>query len=295
MTTIRKFAIAFTLIAVLAAAVPAFAQDNARTITFTEAEVNSTNFIDSTRRTNVEEVYIDFQPGQVVLTATITFRGNEPIQTSSTFAPYIENARLYWDAIAVDVTGVENYNEFIVERINEVIANSWQRYLRAELGMGNVTGVLITDNELTIAYEGFDLGEGVIVYDPAGASETTLTLNEATINETFRAIATPYRSVNDVYVDLQPGQVVVTAVITLNDGEPLITMTTLTPALEDGHLTWSVESVLVEGQTLSQDILDQVNAAISNAWRNYITRQAGRGTITAFELAEDLLTVTLDY
>ena len=67
----------------------------------------------------------------------------------------------------------------------------------------------------------------------------------------------------------------------------------LVPNVENGRLFWTVVSATRDGEPVSDELLAQINNSISSAWRNFIRRQAPRGVITAIDITDDSLTVTL--
>ena len=128
---------------------------------------------------------------------------------------------------------------------------------------------------------------------PALAQTThTKTVTEDDINDSFR-VNNPVRiRVSDLSVDLQAGQVVVTATINRRNADPNIVVTTYVPSLTNGRIYWSVAAKLVNGEPVSQELLDQINASISSSWRNYIKRNLPTGRVTAFEITEDAVTIS---
>jgi hypothetical protein len=129
---------------------------------------------------------------------------------------------------------------------------------------------------------------------PTFAQSNTLsvTLTEDDINQSYRVTNPVRRSVGDVSVDLQPGQVVVNATVTLRGKSPVETVTTLTPSISNRRIFWTVEAVTKDGKTVSQDVLRQINASITSSWRNYIKENGRTGHVVALEITEDDLTIT---
>jgi hypothetical protein len=120
----------------------------------------------------------------------------------------------------------------------------------------------------------------------------TKTVTETEINDSFR-VNNPIRiRVSDLSVDLQPGQVVVTATVNRRNADPNVVVTTYVPNISNGRIYWSVTAKLVNGEPVSQELLDQINASMSSSWRNYIKRNLPAGRVTAFEITEDAVTVT---
>jgi hypothetical protein len=130
---------------------------------------------------------------------------------------------------------------------------------------------------------------------PAFAQEATRTITrtEAQINSSYRVTNPRLRSVSNVSVDLQPGQAVISATLTFRRGEPLEVIATLVPTLTNGRIYWTVTSATVNGQPASAELLAQINASITSSWRNYIRQQAPTGRVTAIEITDNAITVTL--
>lgn len=114
---------------------------------------------------------------------------------------------------------------------------------------------------------------------PAFAQETDApdyakTYTEQQINDSFR-VNNPHRArVTDMSVDLQPGQAVITATYAFRNGETVTASSTYVPSISNGRVFWDVTSVVVEsGETISDDLLNQINARVDTAWRNYFKGQ----------------------
>jgi hypothetical protein len=120
----------------------------------------------------------------------------------------------------------------------------------------------------------------------------TLTITEEQISNSFRVTNPPRRSVSDVYLDLQPGQVVVSAKLRIRGRDALSVEATYVPRIENGRVYWSVASASVNGHLASQELLNQINASISSSWRVYFRKQLPAGRITGIEITEDDLTIT---
>ena len=135
----------------------------------------------------------------------------------------------------------------------------------------------------------------VMLAVPVLAQENTRTVTrtEAQVNSSYRVTNPARRSISNVYVDLQPEQVVVSATITFRRGQPAQTETTLVPTITNGRIYWTVTSAIVNGQPASAELLAQINASITSSWRNYIRHQAPTGRVSAIEITDDAITVTL--
>jgi hypothetical protein len=67
----------------------------------------------------------------------------------------------------------------------------------------------------------------------------------------------------------------------------------LTPSISNGRVYWTVTAVTANGDPVSSDLLAQINASIGASWRNYIRRQMGTGRITAFDVGDTAIVVTV--
>lgn len=146
----RKLFFIVVLVVMLAAlAVPTFAQENTRTVTRTEAQVNSSYRVTNPARRSITNVYVDLQPEQVVISATVTFRRGEPTQTETTLVPTITNGRVYWTVISATVNG-QPASADLLAQINASITSSWRNYVRQQAPTGHVSAIEITDDAVTV-------------------------------------------------------------------------------------------------------------------------------------------------
>ncbi|WP_119071676.1 hypothetical protein [Aggregatilinea lenta] len=117
-------------------------------------------------------------------------------------------------------------------------------------------------------------------------------ITEDAINDSYR-VSNPWRrSVDDLSVDLQPDQVVISATMTFRNGATHVTETTLIPAVTNGRVTWTVDEALIDGDPASDDLLAQINASITSSWANYVKTHGPTGRITAVDVTDDALTIT---
>lgn len=139
------------------------------------------------------------------------------------------------------------------------------------------------------------LGVLAVMALPAFAQSGTRskTVTEDTINSSYR-VSNPYRSrVSNISVDLQAGQVVISSTHNFRNAS-VDTVTTITPAVSNGRVTWSVLSATTNGEPVSADLLAQINASIASSWRNYIKGQAGMGRVTSVVITDTDITYTFE-
>ena len=149
---LRKLLLTITAFAALITAVPALAQtDTPRSLTLTEARINEAYVVTNPPRQSISDVYVDLQPGQVVIDATFTPRRGDPAATQTTLVPRLTGGRLYWTVTAVMVDGQPASAE-IVAQVNAYIAASWQRYIREHASAGRISDLVITEDDLTLTF-----------------------------------------------------------------------------------------------------------------------------------------------
>lgn len=129
------------------------------------------------------------------------------------------------------------------------------------------------------------------------AQGNSYTLTEEQVNETYRVSNPARRSVSNMSVDLQDGQVSIAATLTTRAGRGTATtaynaVAVYTASVRDGRIYWTLDSVTVDGQPASQTIVDQVNAAIGSSWRNFIRSQKP-GRVASVTITENDITVTM--
>ena len=138
------------LIAVLGlAVVPAFAQTNSRTFSKTEAQINQSYRVTNPRWRSITDVFVDLQPGQVVISATYTTRGVGPLTVETMLVPVIRNGRLYWEATSASANG-QSVSDAVLEQINNSMYYSWANFWRRSAPAGHVTGIDITEDAISI-------------------------------------------------------------------------------------------------------------------------------------------------
>lgn len=149
MKTFRMLTLTAVLLALLAlAVVPTFAQSS-RTVTMTEADVNALYRVTNPVRRSLSNVYVDLQPGQVQITATMAFRRAGAMNVVAVLTPSVSNGRVNWTLISASVNGVAATSDQIAQ-VNSAISSSWRSWFRSQLGTGRVTSITITDSDASI-------------------------------------------------------------------------------------------------------------------------------------------------
>jgi len=155
MNTLRKIVLVLTFaVIMIAAAVPAFAQNAVTTsVTLTEDQINEAYRVSNSPRRSVSDVVVDLQPSQVVVSATVTLPRQSPVTTVTVLVPSLTNGRLTWTVDSITANGQPASGD-LVTQVNAAIASSWRSYFRRQLPAGRLTGVTITDNDVTITLTG---------------------------------------------------------------------------------------------------------------------------------------------
>jgi hypothetical protein len=134
---------------------------------------------------------------------------------------------------------------------------------------------------------------GLLVVPTFAADTKTVTITEATINATYRVTNPARRSVSSKSVDLQPGKVVVSYSVTYPKKPTVQVIKTFVPSIQNGRVYWSVTSVTRNGSEISADLLKQINTEIETSWINYFKQKAGTGHVSAIEITDTAINLTL--
>lgn len=128
----------------------------------------------------------------------------------------------------------------------------------------------------------------------AAEKTVTVTLTEDEINSSYRVTNPRHRSITDVNVDLQEGQVVISATFIAPKTSSVPVSVTLVPSVSNGRVFWTVSEATANGQPASADLLAQINASISSSWRNY-WKGKYPGYVTSLTVSDDEITWTKIY
>jgi hypothetical protein len=161
MHTYRRVALVALVVVMLAAlASPAFAQEGqepdpqtTRTVVISEDRINSSYRVTNPSSRHVSSLHVDLQPGQIVISATLRFRGHDPIDTETVLVPRVENRRLFWDVSTVMIDGVPADSD-LYQQIHQRLSSSWRAFLKNHAAQGRILSVTITDTDLTLELVG---------------------------------------------------------------------------------------------------------------------------------------------
>ncbi|MCS6835675.1 MAG: DUF2993 domain-containing protein [Anaerolineae bacterium] len=250
------------------------------TIAITEDRINQTLRVTNPPRVAVSDVRIDLQPGQAVITLTITpRRGNQtPVNVRATLLPSVANGQVNWTLTNATADGRAASGDTL--RVLNSIANAWSAYLRSQL-RGNVTAVAVDDSAITYTLATSGTANLGVNIDTGGIS---LSLSEADLNQGLSI-----RGVSNLSVDLQPNQVVLSGSHVVG-GATYVVQAVFNPSLADGRVSWMLSSLTLDGAPVSAQVNKRLQNAMTRALQNFWNRRAGRATVTALTVDDGAIT-----
>jgi carbon monoxide dehydrogenase subunit G len=116
------------------------------TLTILESNVNDAINVEAP----LTNLSVDFQPNQIVINATATGRNNGTISASATVVPTLDNANgdVEWTVTSFTVTGTNTQRT--INRIEDSVYNTWQRYWTLQVNRWDVSSISITDTQLIV-------------------------------------------------------------------------------------------------------------------------------------------------
>lgn len=279
----------FVLLSMLIAVPMIMAQEDA-TVVFTEDDINATYRVTNPRRATMSNVFVDLKPGLVEISATYTpRRGGEFFPFVAQYSPSaITVGTVEWTLVDLYRTDGGEFSETVQTLIENRIGNAWTSYWAGRIYRFDIVSVTVTDTDITYGY--VYTGERPPVEPTIEYSDDTLqvTYTESEVNEAYRVTNPRRATITDVYVDLQPGQVSISAVYTPRRGDAMDTVTVLVPQVVDNVLSWTVVSVTADGQLV--DDLSVVDDLISNSWIAYWRQRFARQRIQDVTITDDAIT-----
>jgi len=103
---------------------------------------------------HITDVYVDLQAangGQVTISAVYSWRTRAGVRTADVavvLAPRITNNRLVWDVVSITANG-EPASREIVTQVNAHLSATWRRWITSNAPAGVLTGIIITDDDIT--------------------------------------------------------------------------------------------------------------------------------------------------
>ena len=150
MNTIRKIGLSLVVLVLLAAlAIPTFAADVTKTVSVTETQINDSYWVTNLAWRAVSDRSVDLQPGQVVVSETITPRKGDAVEVTITYTPSVTNCRIVWAASAMTKDGTAVSQE-LLGQINAHMSSSWVHYWKTHRRPGRVTAIDISDDAITV-------------------------------------------------------------------------------------------------------------------------------------------------
>ena len=154
----KKFLFALVTAVVLALPFAVSAQSAVpNPIVLTEDAINSAWRVTNPSNRSVDDLSVDLQPDQSVVSATITLRrprGGETttLETVAVYSAEIRSGRLYWTLESATVNGTAATADQL-SIINTAITSSYRNYVRSNIRAGRLTDVVITDSDIQFFYE----------------------------------------------------------------------------------------------------------------------------------------------
>ncbi len=264
------------------------------TKTYTEAEINSSFRVTNPANRSITNEYVNLQPGQVTITATLTWRSSSGVRSDDVavvLVPSLVNGRVYWNVLSITADSQPASAE-LVAQINASLATAWRRWLGENGPQGHITNVTVTEDDISYTYIPWD----VSCAPPPVNLPSSVTYTETQINNSFRVTNPADRRITNEYVNLQPGQVTITGTLSWRQrGSGVQTANVavvLTPTISNGRVEWNVVSITSNGQPASADLVTQINASLAASWRRWIAANAPSGVVTGVTITENDITFT---
>ena len=130
---------------------------------------------------------------------------------------------------------------------------------------------------------------------PATGTPVTATITETQINSSFRVTNPANRNLTNVNVNLQPGQITLSATYTWRSATGVradAIVAVVTPAIVNGRVEWNVLSISANGLPASTALIAQINAALATSWRRWFSENGPMGHVTDVTITEDDITYT---
>ncbi len=234
--------------------------DNTLSMTITQDYVNGLPHVANPPDPRLENMSVDFQPGQMAITATRLEADGTPVPLSVTVVPTNYNGSAAWSITAMTVGGTAQ-DATQIGQMNDDLAASWRLFFSGLYRSGRLSSIILSEDTLTLTWDN-DL-DTPIAFKPA---TTSLIVTEEAINNSFRVQNPVDYSISSVVVDLQPDQVLLTANLNLPSGKVLVEQVTFEPLLKNGFIFWEVTAASLDGTPLDPAIIDRFNEGVINWW-----------------------------
>jgi hypothetical protein len=260
--------------------------DNALSLTATESYVNSLPAMTNPANPDLSDLHMDFQPGQATFTATRTLADGSQVPVTITFVATVYNGLATWSVQAM-IVGDTPADDLEVGQVNDDIVGSWRVFFNGLYRSGQLESIVLTDTTITLTWDA-DL-QSPIAFDPASGS---LVVTEDAINASYRVTNPISYTISNVIVDLQPGQVVITADLNLANGRVLAERITFVPSVNNGVIEWTVTTATLDGEPLDPEIIARFNETLARWWDTIMWRSMGDYMVTSVTVSDTEITIT---
>ncbi|NWF65701.1 MAG: hypothetical protein HXY38_15520 [Chloroflexi bacterium] len=128
------------------------AEGMAEMLVFTEAQANDTINCLSVMSARVTNEIIDFQPGQVVIAATLVPRRGDTVAVVVTLIPETTTDAITWTLTELLIGG-QPAPDAMIALVNDSLTARWSRYIRQQTPAGGAQSLQITDDQMIFVLE----------------------------------------------------------------------------------------------------------------------------------------------
>jgi hypothetical protein len=128
------------------------AEGMANLYVFTEAQANDTIDRLSALSAQVTNEVVDFQPGQVVIAATLVPRRGDTVEVVVTLVPETTTNAITWTVTELLIGG-QPAPDAMIELVNDSLTARWGRYIRQQTPAGGAESLQITDDQMIFVLE----------------------------------------------------------------------------------------------------------------------------------------------
>lgn len=249
-------------------------RDTLLSLTYSEASLNLMPWVANPTGANVNDIQIDLQPDVAVINVNRTI---EPTLISYEIAPIVVNERVAWQ-----ISAQADLETSLAQTLNTI----WRAYYGGILGEGSMIDAKVTDDKITLTW---DLSNQIQQTDPTA----TYTLTETEVNDALKAFTN--ETVSNLFVDMQPEQLLITASGPGNNGQPYAVTVALVPTFENGRITWSIDSM-----TYNSIVIDRSHLAANSQVTDTLTRELDSSNrqsarVTDFTMTDTEMSMTVNY
>src|SRR5690606_7971612 len=124
------------------------------TLTYTEAQINASYRVTNPARSALTNVTVDLKAGAVDIYATHTMRrSGVSTDTVTQLVPTVSaDGSIDWTVVSITTTSGEALSADVIATVNQIIANSWANYWGGRTYRYDITGVLVTEDSISVDY-----------------------------------------------------------------------------------------------------------------------------------------------